>query len=198
MTRKTCLPLLLGFAVAILGSPAFAGPRGEAPADPLARGPQVITSMIGDYDCFGYGAPTGRKTDGCGTLPGLPIADSDAPDTDVVVDCSVSDTITFTHTLDIPVGATILGGAAVVNVGGIDKSEFNTVITADGIPGAVPDTGALGTALVVIPLLGSATSQLNDGQVVVTIRHGLSGIPQPKCNPMFVDFSSVSVLVHVP
>jgi hypothetical protein len=197
MSRKTILAFLLGLAVVIFGNPTLAPARSPA----AVGGLQIISSTIGDLDCFGYGAPVGTPANPrspCGTLPDLPIADvSDAANTDVVVDCTAGNTFSFTHTLDIPVGATILGGTVVMNVGGIQKSIFNTLITADGTPAMVPDTGALGTGLVVIPLTGASTSLLEDGQVIVTIRHGAS-VPQVKCDPIFVDFSTVSILVQVP
>ncbi len=198
MTRKTSFALLLGLAVAILGSPTLTAAHDET----AVGGLQIISSTIGDFDCFGYGLPTIRPANPlspCGTLTGLPIADvSDAPNTDVVVDCSAGYMFSFTHTLDIPVGAIVLGGAVVVNVSGIENSLFNTVITVDGMPALnVPDTGPLGTGLVVIPLIDTAASLLNDGQVVVTIRHGTS-LPQVKCDPIIVDFSSAIVLVQVP
>ena len=165
-------------------------------------GLQIISSTIGDFDCFGYGAPTtlpANPLSPCGTLANLPIADvSDALNTDVVVDCSAGNTFSFAHTLDIPAGATILGGVVIVNVGGVEKATFNTVITADAMPAVnVPDTGPLGTGLVIIPLIGSSKRLLDDGQVVVTIRHGAS-VPQVKCDPISVDFSTVNVLVQVP
>jgi hypothetical protein len=198
MIRKTGLALMLGLAVTIFGNPTLA--PAQSPA--AVGGLQIISSTIGDFDCFGYGAPVTKPADPrspCGTLPGLPIADvTDWPNTDVVVDCTAGNTFSFTHTLDIPLGATILGGSVVVNVGGIEKSTFNTQITADGLPAlTIPDTGALGTGLVVIPLIGASKSLLNDGQVVVTIRHG-ANLPTVKCDPVFVDSSTVSVLVHVP
>jgi hypothetical protein len=195
MPRNIALVLLVGF-VAALGNPLAA--NGQEPQRSLGK-ISVISSTIGDFDCFGFGTPTQQGHGSpCGTLPSLPTPDiSDAPGTDVVVDCSQSNTLTFTHTLEIPSGATILGGTAVVNIGGIQKSLFNTVITADGVPATnVPDTGELGTALVTIPLVKAATTFLEDGQVVVTIRHGVSGT-MPKCDPIFVDFSSVSVLVRL-
>jgi hypothetical protein len=198
MIRKTGLALLLGFAVTIFGNPTLA--PAQSPA--AVGGLQVISSTIGDFDCFGYGTPVSTPANPrspCGTLPGLPIADvTDWPNTDVVVDCTAGNTFSFTHTLDIPLGATILGGVAVVNIGGIEKATFNTQITADGWPAVtIPDTGALGTGLVVIPLVGSSASLLADGQVVLTIRHGIS-VPLVKCDPVFVDSSTVSVLVLVP
>jgi hypothetical protein len=197
MPRKIGLVLLAGF-VAVLGDPLLA--RSQEPQRSLGK-VSVLSSTIGDFDCFGYGAP-GRKLvnpgSPCGTLPGPPIADvSDAPGTDVLVDCSQGNALTFTHTLDIPSGATVLGGTAVINIGGIQKSLFNTVVTADGVPALdVPDTGEFGTALIAIPLTKAATTLLDDGQVVVTVRHGISG-PIPKCDPIFVDFSTVSVLVRL-
>lgn len=203
MTRKTGFAVIVGLALAILGSPnlsAARGPAAHAPVD--VGGFQVITSTIGDFDCFGYGAPLtvpANPRSPCGTLPGLPIADvADPPYTDVEVDCTLGNTFTLTHTFEVPVGATILGGVAVLNVGGIEQSTFNTMITADGAPAVnVPDTGALGTGLVAIPLVKSAASKLDDGQVDIMIRHG-GGVLTPKCDPMFVDFSMVSVLIHLP
>jgi len=205
MPRKICLVLLVGL-VAVLGNPFLAPGQEQQSVGQLS----VIHSTIGDFDCFGFGAPTWRAlgkgvlsgevdpSSPCGTLPGPPIPDvSDAPDTDVVVDCSESTALTFTHTLDIPPGSTILGGAAAINIGGVQKSLFNTVITADGVPApSVPDTGELGTALIIIPLTNAATSLLADGQVVLTIKHG-SSPPRAKCNPIFVDFSTVVVLVQL-
>ncbi|MBM2813217.1 MAG: hypothetical protein HW416_3976 [Chloroflexi bacterium] len=199
MTTKIGLALLhLWLGVAILAGPSLS----DAHEGASVGGFQVITSTIGDFDCFGYGAPAGPGAiplSPCGTLPDLPIADvSDPPYTDLSIDCSVGNTFYFTHTLDIPVGATIFGGAVVLNVGGIQKVSYTTTITADGIPAAsIPDTGALGTGLVIIPLVSTLTSLLNDGQVVVTIRHGATA-PVVKCEPVFVDFSSVSILVHIP
>ena len=199
MTTKIGLALLhLGLGVAILAGPSLS----DAQEGASVGGFQVIISTIGDFDCFGYGVPTGPGAiplSPCGTLPDLPIADvSDPPYTDLSIDCSVGNTFYFTHTFDIPVGATIFGGAVLLNVGGIQKVSYNTIITADAIPApSIPDTGALGTGLVIIPLLGTLTSLLNDGQVVVTIRHGAT-VPVVKCEPVFVDFSSVSILVHLP
>jgi len=197
MPRKIGLVVVVGL-LALLGNPLVARSQGQQRS--LGK-ISVISSTIGDFDCFGFGAPTRKLVDPgspCGTLPGPPTPDvSDAPDTDVVVDCSQGNALTFTHTLDIPAGATILGGTAVINIGGLQKSLFNTVITADGVPAtSVPDTGELGTALITIPLVKAATTLLDDGQVVLTIRHGISG-PMPKCDPIFVDFSTVSVLVRL-
>ena len=197
MARKTRLVLLATLAVALLAGPTLAAGQGRVAIGEL----RVITSTIGDFDCFGYGPPSVAPVNPaspCGTLPGPPIADiDDPPNTDVSLNCSAGTTFSFTHTLDIPAGATILGGVVVLNVGGIQTALYSTTITADVVPAlSVPDTGELGTGLVVIPLLGTSTSLLSDGQVVVTVRHGAT-VPVAKCDPVFVDFSSVIVLVHV-
>lgn len=197
MVRKSRLVSLAALAAALLSGPTLAGAQDRAAIGEF----RVITSTIGDFDCFGYGAPSAAPLDPaspCGTLPGPPIADiDDPPNTDVSVDCAAGTTFSFTHTLDIPAGATILGGVVLLNVGGIQKTVYSTTITADVMPApSVPDTGELGTGLVVIPLLSTTTSLLSDGQVVVTIRHGAT-VPVAKCDPVFVDFSSVSVLAHI-
>lgn len=193
MVRKTGLALFLGFAVALLGGPAVTAAQDGA----TFGGLQVVKSVIGDVDCFGYGLPLTMPASlrsPCGTLAGPPIVDdSDPVNTDVTVDCTAGNTFTFTHTLDLPLGSTVLGGVAVVNVGGVQRSIFPTVITADGVPGIVPDTGEFGTGLVVIPLTSS--SLLTDGQVVITVTHGSRLLG---CDPVFVDFSAVAVLVALP
>ena len=175
---------LVGLLVAMSGPVATALP---------ARQDHVITNTVGDHDCFGYGVPAVSQNpkSPCGTLPGLPIQEPDDPlDTDVTVSCPAPATLTFTHTYTLPEGATILGAVYLMNVGGIEKANFNSKLLVDTIPGTLPETGALGTALISLPLIPPATSILEDGQLVVRLTRGSN---QGGCDDVFVDFSRLII-----
>ena len=170
-----------------------------------AQGPiQVITSVIGDIDCFGYGPPVLQadatlSPDGtwspCGTLPGFPIQEAgEAANTDVDLACP-GPAITFTHTFTIPSGATIVGAVWQINLGGVERSKFRTVLLLNKVlPVIVPNTGPLGTALVVVPLIPPLTSILADGHLEVRlIRSWWFG-----CDDIFVDYLALAIAVQLP
>jgi hypothetical protein len=165
-----------------------------------ARHLQIITSTIGDSDCFGYPANigTGPSTAPCGTLPDLPIQDvNDDPQTDIDLACTGATSFTFTHTFTIPTGAKILGALYQMNIGGVETAIFPTTVLVDSIPIPVPDTGTLGTVLLTLPIVSVFNTLLQDGQLVVKITRGVGGA-HPKCDDVFVDFSQVIVVVSVP
>jgi hypothetical protein len=173
----------------------------SGPADGLAQQQvpyQLIVNAIGDLDCFGFGPPDSLPSieSPCGILPAPPVQETDdVPETDTTLACPTPSTITFTHTFTLPEGATILGALWVMNLGGIETSIFNTSLILDGfIPLPVPETGALGTALVWVPLIPPLTTILEDGQLDVSLtRGGKSG-----CDDVFVDFVGLTILVSLP
>jgi len=180
---------LVGLLVAVSGPVAIALPPQQA---------LVIIDTIGDIDCFGYGMPAVWQDpkSPCGPLPGPPIQEPDDPlDTDVAVSCPDPPALTFTHTYTLPAGATILGAIYVMNVGGIEKANFNTRLLVDTIPVSLPETGALGTALILLPLIPPYTSFLEGGQLVVSLTRGSS---YGGCDDVFVDFSGLIILLSAP
>lgn len=180
---------VVGLLVAVSGPVAIALPSQQA---------RVISDTIGDIDCFGYGMPAVSQNlaSPCGTLPGPPIGEPDDPlDTDVTVSCPAPSVLTFTHTYTLPAGATISGAVYLMNVGGIEKANFNTRLLVDTIPVSVPETGALGTALILVPLFPPYTSILEGGQLVVSLTRGSS---YGGCDDVFVDFSLLIILLSAP
>lgn len=187
--RAFLVATLVVLLVAVSGTVAIALP-------PLPT--QLIIDSIGDFDCFGYGVPVVPRNpqSPCGTLPDPPIQEIDDPlDTDRTVSCPGPSVLTFTHTYTLPAGATILGAVYVMNVGGIEKANFNTRLLVDTIPVSLPETGALGTALIVLPLIPPFTSFLVDGQLVVSLTRGSS---LGGCDDVFVDFSQLIILLSAP
>ena len=159
---------------------------------------QLLVSTIGDYDCFGYGAPHPLPNiqSPCGTLADYPIQEvDDAASTDLLLGCPGPAAITFTHTYDLPAGSTILGAIWTINLGGVEKSKFATTLLLGGlIPVAVPETGPLGTALIVLPIVPPLTSILEGGQLSVRLVRGtLSG---SACDDVFVDAISLAIAVQ--
>jgi hypothetical protein len=79
---------------------------------PAEAATEIITSSIGDYDCFGYGAPNriGDIHSPGGALASYPLHEpDDAANTDLLLACPGPAAITFTHTYDLPLGSRILG-----------------------------------------------------------------------------------------
>src|SRR5262245_3188130 len=109
------------YAVALLFV-ALVSTLGLAP-QPAESATQILVSSIGDYDCFGYGAP-GRVTDvhsPCGTLATYPVAEpDDTANTDTLLACPGLPAYTWTHTYDLPAGSRILGAVWTINLGGIE------------------------------------------------------------------------------
>ncbi len=187
--RASLSAMLVGLLVAVPSPVALALPPQQA---------QGIISTIGDIDCFGYGVPVVPQDpkSPCGTLPGPPIQGLEDPlGTDVTVSCPAPSVLTFTHTYTLPAGATILGAVYSINVGGIEKANFNTRLSVDAIPVPIPETGALGTALIALPLVPPLTSILADGQLVVSLTRGSS---RGGCDDVFVDFSRLTILYSAP
>ena len=159
---------------------------------------QILVSPIGDYDCFGYGAPNHGQDlqNPCGSLPGYPIQEpDDAANTDVLLACPGPAAITWVHTYDLPAGSKILGAVWTINLGGIEKSKFATTLLLGGqIPVAVPETGPLGTTLIVLPIVGPLTSILESGRLTVQLLRGtLSG---SSCDDVFVDAINLAIAVR--
>ena len=190
--RPSLLAILAGLFVAVVGPPAALA----QPSLPV----QIIVSSIGDFDCFGYGAPQPPidPASPCGTLPAAPVQGaSDPSNTDITIACPPSSsspsTITFTHTFTLPPGATILGAIWATNAGGIEKATFNTLLTLEGIiPVPVPDTGPLGTALILVPLPPPLSSTLADGKLVVRFTRASA----TACDDVFVDGAWLAILVR--
>jgi len=184
--------LLLAFVLSALFSFSGFALRAAEPAT------QILVSSIGDYDCFGYGAPN-HVTDihsPCGTLVDYPIQETDdAANTDVLLGCPGPASVTFVHTYDLPVGARILGAVWTINLGGVEKSKFATTLLLGGqIPVAVPETGPLDTALIVVPLVGPLTSILESGRLTVQLVRGtLSG---SSCDDVFVDTIHLAIAIR--
>jgi hypothetical protein len=180
---------LLGLLAVVSGPVAIALPAQRA---------QAIIDAIGDVDCFGHGIPPVllNPESPCGSLPGPPIGGIDDPlDTDLTVSCPDPSVLTFTHTYTLPEGATISGALYLMNVGGLEKANFNSALLVDTIPVPLPETGALGTALIVLPLIPPYTSMLDDGRLVVSlIRWSKYG----GCDDVFVDFSKLIILYSAP
>ena len=159
---------------------------------------QIVVSAIGDYDCFGYSAPN-RGPDilnPCGSLPGYPVQEpDDAANTDVLLACPGPAVITWVHTYDLPAGSRILGAVWTISLGGIEKSKFTTTLILGGqIPVAVPETGPLGTALIVLPIVPPLTSILEGGRLTVQLVRGtLSG---SSCDDVFVDAINLAIAVR--
>ncbi len=187
--RAFLVATLVGLLVAVSGPVAIA-----LPPPPT----HMIIDSIGDFDCFGNGVPLVPRgpQSPCGTLPGLPIQEIDDPlDTDVTVSCPAPSALTFTHTYTLPAGATIVGAVYLMNLGGIEKANFNTTLSVGAIPIPLPETGALGTALIALPLIPPATSILENGQLVVRLNRGSS---RGGCDDVFVDFSQLIILLSAP
>jgi len=159
---------------------------------------QILVSSIGDYDCFGYGAPN-RIPDihsPCGTLTDYPVQETDdAANTDLLLGCPGPASITFTHTYDLPVGSRILGAVWTINLGGIERSKFATTLLLGGqIPVTIPETGPFGTALIVVPIVPPLTSILESGHLTVQLIRGtLSG---SSCDDVFVDTVNLAIAIR--
>ncbi len=175
-------------------------PLGSITIPPLATF-GVITSTIGDFDCFGYGVPAHPPltSSPCGTLPDVPIQEvDDDPQTDILFACPDPTVITYTHTFTIPDGATVLGAVWTANLVGIERAKFATTITLDDlIPVPPPNTGPLGTVLVGVPIFGPLAAVLLDGEFVVKVTRGIGG-RYAKCDEVGLDFSHLAVLVEFP
>jgi hypothetical protein len=165
------------------------------PAEPAT---QILVSSIGDYDCFGYGTPSHITNihSPCGTLVAYPIQETDdAANTDMLLACPGPASVTFTHTYDLPAGSRILGAVWSINLGGVEKSKFATTLVLGGqIPVTIPETGPLGTALIVIPIGPPLTSILESGRLTVQLVRGtLSGA---SCDDVFVDTINLAIAIR--
>lgn len=184
--RAAVLGMLFGaWALACWPAPAAAQPS-----------IQVITSFIGDFDCFGHGAPVGGPVrNPCGTLPGYPLSEADdAAGTDTWLQCPSPSAIGFNHRFVVPAGGTILGAVWQMNVGGIEVSKYpGKVILNGALQLALPDTGPLGTTLVAVPLVGALTDLLAGGILNVQLVRGMPGTGA--CDDVFVDYAALAILV---
>ena len=183
-------PLLLAVLSAIIFSVAVS-PVGAEPRTKL------VLSVIGDYDCFGYGSAVFKPnpTSPCGTLPGFPIHENDdAANTDITLACPGPSIIALTNTYTLPPG-TILGAVWQMNVGGIETSKFSSKVLLGGVvPVNLPDTGPLGTALIVVPLVPPLTTILEEGQLTVQLIRG--NADGSICDDVFVDNVGLAIAVQ--
>jgi hypothetical protein len=109
--------------------------------------------------------------------------------------CPGPASVTFTHTYDLPAGSRILGAVWSINLGGVEKSKFaTTLVLGDQIPVTIPETGPLGTALIVIPIGPPLTSILESGRLTVQLVRGtLSGA---SCDDVFVDTINLAIAIR--